>query len=588
MFILGISAYHGDCSACLIKDGRIIAAAEEERFTRIKHWAGFPGRAADYCLKEGGIPLDEVDKIAVARDPRANFKRKLRYLLTHRQGMNKLIDRFRNLQSIRGVPGELSRLFGMGVREIRSRVVHVEHHKAHMASSYLVSPFEKSALLTIDGFGDFVSGMRGVGRGNRMKVLDRVYYPHSIGLFYTMATQFLGFEKYGDEYKVMGLASFGEPSLKDRMKKVIRVTGNGQYRLNPEYFRHHRDGVEMTWDGGEPTMGPVYTDRFVRLFGKPRAPHEPLTDFHRDLAASLQEYTEEIIFSLLNDLYEKAKSKRLCLAGGVAMNSVANGKIYDNTPFEEIYIQPAAGDAGTSLGAAYYVWNEILGEPRGFVMESSYWGPGFGDSEIGETIESRRGELKENRCSTRRIDDQGELCDRTAKHIADGEVVGWFQGRMEWGPRALGNRSIVVDPRKKEMVGILNSRIKKRESFRPFAPSILLERTGEYFEKDHPDPFMLKVYPVRPDKRGAIPAVTHVDGSGRLQTVRKRDNPLYYELILAFEKLTGTPVVLNTSFNENEPIVRTPKEAIDCFLRTRMDVLALGSYMIVRDAGSRT
>jgi carbamoyltransferase len=392
----------------------------------------------------------------------------------------------------------------------------------------------------------------------------------------------LGFTKYGDEYKVMGLAAYGEPRLKEKLKNVVCYVGDGQYRLNLHYFRHHKYGVDMTWDDGEPAMAPVYSQKFIEDFGSPRRYQEELSDFHRDLAASLQEYIEDIIFSLANALYKETKCKRLCLAGGVAMNSVANGKIFDNTPFEDIYIQSAAGDAGTSLGAAYYVWNEILGAPRGFVMESSYWGPQFSGVELSKELNARSRELGKNGCKIEKTNDEIELCRRTAGLIADGKVVGWFQGRMEWGPRALGNRSIVVDPRRREMVNILNFRIKRRESFRPFAPSILLEKTGEYFEKDYPDPFMLKVYPVKPEKRSIIPAVTHVDGSGRLQTVRKEDNPLYWQLIKEFERITGVPVVLNTSFNENEPIVCTPGEALDCFSRTKMDVLVMGNYIMSR------
>ena len=582
MSILGISAYHGDCSACLIKNGQIVAAAEEERFTRIKHWAGFPAQSIEYCLKEGAIALEEVNKIAVARDTKANLTRKLGYLLTHKQGLNKLKSRFKNLRSIRSIPDALSEAFETDVDQMKRKIVNVEHHKAHIASSFLVSPFEQAAILTIDGFGDFISSMQGIGNGNTMKVLDRVYYPHSIGLFYTLVTQFLGFSKYGDEFKVMGLASYGEPLMKKKLHNVIRYIGNGQYRLNLDYFIHHKQGVDMTWDGGEPTMGPVYSDKFVEDFGQPRTSQDKLTDFHRNLAASLQAYTEEILFCMLNDLHKRTKVKALCLAGGVAMNSVANGKILDNSPFDDIYIQSAAGDAGTSLGAAFYVWNEIMDQPRTFVMQSSYWGPEFSKTELSKELQLKNSALEDKKCTVQEIDDETKLCSETANHIADGKVVGWFQGRMEWGPRALGNRSIIVDPRKKEMVAVLNSRIKRREPFRPFAPSVLLEKTGEYFELDYPDPFMLKVYPVRPEKRSVIPAVTHVDGSGRLQTVSEQDNPLYYRLIREFEKLSGVPVVLNTSFNENEPIVCTPQEALDCFLRTKMDVLVLGPYLIER------
>ena len=582
MYVLGISAYHGDCSAVLIRNGVILAAVEEERFTRIKHWAGFPEKAIRYCLKEGNVTLKQIDKIAVGRNPRANLKERFGFVLRNRQSLKKLAVRFKNRRSIGGIAERLAACFDVPVQTIKRRIVNVDHHLAHMASAFMVSPFDKASILTVDGFGDFVSSMQGYGQGNRMDVLGKILYPHSIGLFYTLITQFLGFTKYGDEFKVMGLAALGEPNLIEKLKKVIRYTGSGQYVLNLEYFRHHSEGVEITWDGGEPTMGPVYSQKFVEDFGKPRRAEEDIVAYHRDLAASLQAVTEEIIFALLDDLYEKTKDNRLCLAGGVAMNSVANGKIFDHTPFQEIYIQSAAGDAGTSLGAAYYVYNQILGKPRDFVMTSSYWGPSFDNEEIGRTLREHEREIKKLVCEITRVEDNAALCRETAAQIASGKVVGWFQGRMEWGPRALGNRSIIVDPRRPDMKDILNSRIKRRESFRPFAPSILLEYTGEYFEKDYPDPFMIKVYPIRHEKRSIIPAVTHVDGTGRLQTVSQEENPLYYALIEAFQEITGVPVLLNTSFNENEPIVCTPLEALNCFLRTKMDVLVLGSYLIRR------
>ena len=582
MYILGISAYHGDCSATLIRNGVVLAAVEEERFTRIKHWAGFPEKAIRYCLKEADVALEQIDRIAVGRNPRANLTERFGFILRNRQSLKKLAARFQNRRSIGGVAGRLAACFDVPVQTVKRRIVNVDHHLAHMASAFMVSPFDRASILTVDGFGDFVSSMQGYGRENRMNVLGKVLYPHSIGLFYTLITQFLGFTKYGDEFKVMGLAALGKPTLVEKLKQVIRYTGNGQYELNLKYFRHHSEGVDMTWDGGEPTMGPVYSRTFVEDFGKPRRSKEKIAAYHRDLAASLQIVTEEIIFALLNDLYAKTGDNRLCLAGGVAMNSVANGKIFDHTPFQEIYIQSAAGDAGTSLGAAYYVYNQLFGKPRDFVMTSSYWGPSFDNEEISEVLKENEREIRTLGCEITKFGDNGALCRETAAQIASGKVVGWFQGRMEWGPRALGNRSIVVDPRRPDMKDILNSRIKRRESFRPFAPSVLLEYTGEYFEKDYPDPFMIKVYPIRSEKRNAIPAVTHVDGTGRLQTVSHEENPLYYTLIKEFQNLTGVPVLLNTSFNENEPIVCTPLEALDCFLRTKMDLLVLGQYWICR------
>jgi carbamoyltransferase len=415
-----------------------------------------------------------------------------------------------------------------------------------------------------------------------LEVGDRVYFPHSLGLFYLALTQYLGFPKYGDEYKIMGLSSYGAPAYLDRMRQIVRLNSNGKFNLNLDYFIHHSEGVTMTWESGEPQMGSVYSREIEKFLGPARKKDEPITRDYENIAASLQAMYEEAFFHLLNYVYDRTKLPALCLAGGCAMNSVANGKIFDRTPFKEVYIQAAAGDAGGALGAAYYTWNQVLSKKRDFVMNTAYWGPQFSEAELSHELGVRSEELNKIECSFRKIDSQDELCKLTAKEVAGGKVVGWFQGRMEWGPRALGNRSIVVDPRRAEMKDILNARIKRREPFRPFAPSILLEKTSEYFEKDYPDPFMVKVYPVRPEKRSVIPAVTHVDGSGRLQTVRKEDNPLYWQLIKEFEIITGVPVVLNTSFNENEPIVCTPQEALDCFLRTKMDVLVLGDYFIKR------
>jgi carbamoyltransferase len=422
--------------------------------------------------------------------------------------------------------------------------------------------------------------MWGVGKGNSLEVKDRVFFPHSLGLFYLSLTQYLGFPKYGDEYKVMGLAAYGEPVYLDKMRQIVRLNSKGKFSLNLDYFIHHSEGVTMTWDGGEPKMGSVYSKKMEESLGPARKKDGAMSKEYENIAASMQAMYEEAFFHLLNYVYEKTKIPILCLAGGCAMNSVANGKIFDKTPFQEVYIQAAAGDAGGALGAAYYVWHQILNKPRDFVMEHAYWGPQFSDEEVERSLKLRSRELEGAGCMVEKIINEDKLCKKTAREIANGKVVGWFQGRMEWGPRALGNRSIVVDPRRTNMKDILNARIKRREPFRPFAPSILLEKTGEYFEKDYPDPFMIKVYPIRIEKKAVIPAVTHVDGTGRLQTVRREDNPLYWKLIKEFENLTGVPVVLNTSFNENEPIVCKPEEALGCFLRTKMDILVLGNYII--------
>jgi carbamoyltransferase len=580
MVILGLNAYHGDSSACIVIDGQLVAAAEEERFRRIKHWAGFPSEAIKYCLKEAGVTVEDIDHIAVNRNPSAHLLRKALFTLSKHPSLNLIKDRLKNASRVRDIKETLAQELEIEVKSIKARVYNVEHHIAHLASTFFVSPFEKAAVVSIDGFGDFVGAMWGIGQGERIEVRDRIFFPHSLGLFYLSLTQYLGFPKYGDEYKVMGLASYGKPIYLNKMRQIVRLDSDGRFRLNLEYFIHHSEGVTMTWDAGEPRMGPVYSSKMEEFLGPARKKDEPITEEYENIASSLQAMYEEAFFHLLNYVYEQTKTPAICLAGGCAMNSVANGKIFDRTPFQEVYIQAAAGDAGGALGAAYYVWHQVLNKPRKFVMEHVYWGPEFSEAEINQELTLRELELKG--CKVEKIEDKEKLCRRTAEEIVNGKVVGWFQGRMEWGPRALGNRSIVVDPRREGMKDVLNARIKRREPFRPFAPSILLEKTGEYFEKDYPDPFMIKVYPIKPEKRAVIPAVTHVDGTGRLQTVRREDNPLYWQLIKEFENLTGVPVVLNTSFNENEPIVCTPKEALDCFLRTKMDVLVLGSYVVTR------
>jgi carbamoyltransferase len=456
----------------------------------------------------------------------------------------------------------------------------VEHHPAHLASAFYASPYDEAAVCAIDGFGDFVSTSFASGRGTRLSVFQRVFFPHSLGLLYLALTQYLGFWRYGDEYKVMGLAPYGTPDYADQLRRLVRLKADGDFRLDLSYFRHWSEGVAMTWDDGEPTIGQVYTPRLEALLGPARRPDEPLQPRHEAIAASLQTVFEEAAFHVLRALHKRTRLSRLCLAGGCAMNSVANGKIREQTPFREVFIQPAAGDNGTALGAALYVAHHVLGQPRRFVMQHSYWGPAFSDEEIAKALAARSSELRRLGCSMSRVDDENTLCDQIAGWIADGKVVGWFQGRMEWGARALGNRSILADPRRPDMRDIINTKIKFREKFRPFAPSILEESLDQYFVGAVADPFMVQVYPVRADKRQIIPAVTHVDGSGRLQTVNRATNPLYWALIKAFEKDTGVPVLLNTSFNENAPIVHRPEEALDCFLRTQMDALIMGHWVV--------
>ena len=576
MYVLGINAYHGDAAAALIRDGRLIAAVEEERFNRCKHSAGFPEQAIRYCLKEAGIGVEDLDHVGISRDPSAHLHKKILFAATRIKSLarSQIKDRLGNAARVRDLKEELARVFGVSKKHLRARFHNVEHHRAHLASCFFVSPFERAALLSIDGFGDFISTMWAVGEENSIDVLGHVEYPHSTGIVYTATTQFLGFPHYGDEGKVMGLAPYGQPRFINEFREIIRAEENGQFRLNLDFFRHHSEGVEMTWDAGSPTIGRVYSDQFTRIFGPARVEGEPLTDRERDIAASLQLRLEEVGFHILNNLHERTGLTDLGVAGGVAYNSVMNGKILLETPFKRVYVQPAAGDSGTALGVCYQIYNEVLKCERGEVMDGAYTGPQFSDEEI-------RAALEQSGFAFESYTDN-EVTKHAAHDIAAGLVVGWFQGRMEFGPRALGNRSIVADPRRAEMKDILNDRIKKREPFRPFAPSILEERVGDYFEQTHPAPTMLMVYQIREERRSQIPAVTHIDGSGRLQTVSRALNERYYQLISDFAELTGVPVILNTSFNENEPIVCTPREAIECFRKTKMDVLYLGNFAVRR------
>ena len=652
MYILGINAYHGDAAAALIKDGRIVAAAEEERFNRVKHCAGFPAAALRYCLEAAGITIADVDHIGISRDPSAHLHKKILFaasraakeavgrrqtaggrikevvgsgqkgssdfglrnsdlarvptatsdsessalstqhsalgirdsaLSTSSPGnggsggpgiFRQIKDRLSNAAKVRDLKDDVAQALGVEKKSIRAQFHNIEHHRAHLASSFYVSPFERAALLSIDGFGDFISTMWARGDGNTIDVLGQVEYPYSTGIVYTATTQFLGFPHYGDEGKVMGLAPYGQPRFMNEFREIIQTEAGGKFKLNLDYFRHHAEGVDMSWDQGSPKIGRIFSDAFVQAFGPAREPGAALTDRERDIAASLQQRLEEVFFHLLNHLHQETGLTDLGLSGGVAYNSVMNGKLLLNTPFRRVYVQPAAGDSGTALGVCYEIHNGMLKQPRREVMLGAYTGPEFTNDEI-------RAELEKRELVFETFSDE-EVTRRAAQDIADGLVVGWFQGRMEFGPRALGNRSIVVDPRRADMKEILNDRIKKREPFRPFAPSILEERTADYFEQDHPAPTMLMVYQVRPERRAEVPAITHVDGSGRLQTVSREVNDRYYQLISDFAKLTGVPIVLNTSFNENEPVVCTPTHAIDCFLKTRMDVLYLGNHSVRR------
>jgi len=582
MIIIGINAYHGDASACIVVDGKLIAAVEEERFNRIKHWAGFPAESIRYCMEEVGVSLSQVDHIAINTDPKVNFLKKVGFALKNRSSFGMVLDKIKTKKQRAGVEDELLSVFAND--PFNGKVHHIEHHLSHLASTHLVSPFENSVAISIDGFGDFSSAAWGACYGQTISVDKRVFFPHSLGIFYQALTQFIGFPHYGDEYKVMGLAPYGKPTYLKQLREVLRTNSDGSFELNLSFFRHHNEKIEHEWSGGSPEVGSLFNANALEdLLGFAiRDKDEPLTECHYDLAHSIQAMYEEAFFNILEVVHAKYGIDQLTLAGGCAMNSVANGKVYRHSPFKQVYIQSAAGDAGGAIGAAFMVANELEETKGRFYMNHSYWGPSFDNSYHERLLTDKSGEIKEEGCQVELIENEDEVCKITAQAISDGLVIGWFQGRMEWGPRALGNRSILGDPRRVDMKDILNLKIKRRESFRPFAPSILRERVSDWFEEDDDVPFMMQVFQIREKKRKDIPAVTHVDGSGRLQTVSSTTNARYHKLISAFEVLTDVPIVLNTSFNENEPVVCRPEEALSTFLRTKMDVLVLGSWIVKR------
>jgi carbamoyltransferase len=579
MIILGLNAFHGDSSAALVRDGKLVAAAEEERFRRVKHWAGFPSQSIAYCLHEAGLRLADVHHVAVNQDSRAHRGRKIAYLAAHPPEIGLVLSRLRNRRQRRQIPELLAKAFPAD--DFRGTTHNIEHHLAHLSSAFHVSPFEEAVVVSVDGFGDFASAAWGVGQKGDISIEGRVYFPHSLGVFYQALTQYLGFPHYGDEYKVMGLAPYGSPSHMCAMHKLVKLTKDGAFTIDLGYFRHHRERIAYSWESGSPEFADLFSPALEDLLGPRRRPDDPLEDRHRDIARSVQAMYEEAFFHLIGTLQGRFGLTDIALAGGCAMNSVANGKIRRMTRFRRVYVQSAAGDAGGAIGAAFAVWHQ-LGGARSFVMDHAFWGPQFLTSEIGVLLDRRGDEIVQSGCTVEEIRDEEELCRRAAAEIAEGAVLGWFQGRMEWGPRALGNRSILCDPRCGDMKAILNAKIKRRESFRPFAPSVLAEAVGEWFEEDDAVPFMMQVFQIREEKRAQIPAVTHVDGSGRLQTVYRHTNPRYYRLIKCFRDLTGVPMVLNTSFNENEPVVCRPEEALDCFLRTKMDALVIGDRFASR------
>jgi carbamoyltransferase len=576
MYLLGLNAYHADSSAAIFRDGEMIAATEEERFRRVKHWAGFPSMAVDFCLKEAGITLSELDHIAIGRDPKAKMDKKILFLLKNPGGgWNAVLDRLKNAKKVASLEDEFVMIDpSVSKQEIKAKIHQVEHHRSHLASAFFASPFEEAALLSIDGSGDFSTTMIGVGKGSQIEVLDSVDFPHSVGLFYTAFTQLLGFPHYGDEYKVMGLAPYGEPKYVDQLKEVLNFSDDGLFTLNQKYFRSAKSGIISYGKDHIPVVAPLYSAYMVEKFGAVRKKNEELSQYHKDMASSVQRVTEQLIFHILSHLQKRTGLKNVCIAGGVAQNSVANGKITRNTAFQNIYIPSAGHDAGISMGCALYVYNHILQKPRSGVVQSAYTGSKFSNEEIERYLISRNIAYKQY--------PNDELYDKVSDRLINAGVVGWFSGRAEFGPRALGARSIIADPRRNDAKELLNSKIKRRESFRPFAPSILKEYVSEYFEVVDEVPFMEKVFPIKKDKQHLIPAVTHADGTGRLQTVDKNIAPRYYQLIETFRQKTGVPILLNTSFNENEPIVNSPEHALDCFLRTSMDMLVLENCVVER------
>jgi carbamoyltransferase len=574
MLILGLNMFHGDASAALVQDGEVVFAVAEERLNRIKHYAGFPSLAIKACLDFVGAKITDVDHVAVGQDSDANLTKKVQYALANPTRILNFIRLRQRKQPMRNVATLIAQALDVDPAALAFQQHHVEHHIAHIASAYYCSPWEKAAGFSYDGSGDFVSTMMARCEGNHIEVLDRVFLPDSLGSFYTMICEFIGYPQYGDEGKVMGLAPYGKDRFCDSLGEVIGLR-NGSFNLDASFFNPlgSNQGMQILPDGTV-SLARHFSPRMVKTFGQPREPRTEITQREMDLAYAMQRRFEDVLFHLLTQLHQRVRCEDLAMAGGCALNSVANGKLFAHTPFQRTWIQPAAGDEGLAIGAALHVYHAVLNQARRFVMKNSYLGPEFSNARI-------ESDLRKANLRYRKLERE-PLLDFVAQQIATGNVVGWFQGRMEWGPRALGNRSILAHPGLPGMKDILNARIKQREWFRPFAPSILEERQCEYFEHDHPSPFMLHVYKIRPEKRAQLSAVNHVDDTGRLQSVSREENPLYYELIRAFEQKTGIPVVLNTSFNENEPIVCRPEEAIDCFKRTRMDALAIGSYVTVK------
>ncbi|MBI2141447.1 carbamoyltransferase [Candidatus Woesearchaeota archaeon] len=560
MNILGVSCFYHDSSAALLQDGKIVAAAQEERWTRKKHDISFPENAIKYCLGQAGLAIDEIDAVGFYEKPLLKFER---LLSSHIETFPKSYKVF--VQALPSWITEKLRIPSILRKKLRysGKVFFVDHHTAHAASAFHVSPFEEAAIFTADGVGEWTTTTLGVGKGSEVTLLKELHFPHSLGLLYSTVTAYLGFKVNNDEYKVMGLAPYGKPAYYDAFRKIIDVKEDGSYRLDMDYFTFHY-GTRML------------SRKFEEKFGPSRRKEGPVEERHKDIAASLQKVVEEAVFAAVNHLHEITKTKNLCLAGGVALNSVANGKLTKMTPFRKVYIPPAPSDPGAAVGAATVVYHMLLGKPRNFIMDRADLGPGFGHEQVKQFLDGKNVVYKEL--------PEKELLKTVARLLWENNVVGWFQGRMEFGERALGSRSILANPCNPEMKDILNLKVKHREQFRPFAPVVTAEDAKDYFDVDTEVPFMSFVYPVREPKRKMLPAVTHVDGSGRLQTIRREANPRYYDVIREFEKLSKVPILVNTSFNiRGEPIVMTPEHAYRCFTGTGIDYLAMDNFLIKRE-----
>ena len=566
-YLLGINAFHADSSAALLKNGKVIFATEEERFERVKHWAGLPLKSIEFCLQAEGINIQDVEAICIGRDPKAKIRNKISYMLKRpKSALGMFQHRFSNRNDLGNIENEIKMFFGHC-----PPIKFIEHHRAHLASAFFSSPFYESAVVSIDGSGDFSTVMIGKGHGNKIEVLESQDFPVSVGLFYTAFTQFLGFPYYGDEYKVMGLSPYGEPRYLNELRKLIWLGKKNILEWDESFF--DLDGGVVSYEMNMPQVSQLFKiERFEEFFGKIRRKEESIEERHKNIAASLQRYTEELIFGIVERAYQLTGLRKVTIAGGVAQNSVANGKILKYTSFDELYIPSAGHDAGIAMGAAQYQYFNNLNYQRIDPLYNANLGISFSNDQIREVLINLKLEFTF-------LEDQ-DLFPFLAKKISESNVIGFFDGSAEFGPRALGSRSILADPRNPEAQALLNEKIKKRESFRPFAPSILEEFGSEYFHDYQFTPFMERVLSIKEEKRPMIPAVTHVDGSGRLQSVKKELRPRYHRLISEFHKLTGVPILINTSFNENEPVVNIPKEAIDCYLRTDLDILVLGNYVL--------